>query len=80
MENLKETDDMVLLLERHKREIWEWQKKESQWARDKNQLDGNKQIIQELSSKLIEMGKANLALKKRVEEAEGEVTIITLRR
>ena len=76
MENLKETDDMVLLLERHKREIWEWQKKESQWARDKNQLDGNKQIIQELSSKLIEMGKANLALKKRVEEAEGEVTII----
>ena len=44
--------------------------------RDKNQLDGNKQIIQELSSKLIEMGKANLALKKRVEEAEGEVTII----
>ena len=32
MENLKETDDMVLLLERHKREIWEWQKKESQWA------------------------------------------------
>ena len=72
----KETDDLVLLIEQHKREIWEWKQKESQWVRDKNQLDGNKQIIGELSTKLIEMGKANVALKKRAQEAEGENTII----
>ena len=76
MENLKETDDMLLLIEQHKKDIWEWKQKEAQWIRDKNQLDGNKQIIEELSTRLIEMGKATLALKKRAQEAEGENSII----
>ena len=70
------TEDLTSLLEQHKKDIWEWKQKESQWIKDKNQLDGNKQIVVELSTKLIEMGKINLALKKRVEEAEGENTII----
>ena len=76
MSEVKETDDMVLLIEQHKRDIWEWKQKESQWIRDKNLLDGNKQIIEELSSRLVEMGKDSLALKKRVQEAEGETTIV----
>ena len=70
------TDTLTSLIEQHKKEIWEWKQKESQWIRDKNQLDGNKQIIEELSTKLIEIGKANVALKKRAQEAEGENTII----
>ena len=61
--------DLTLLLDQHQKEVWEYKKKESQWIRDKNQLDGNKRIIEELSTKM-------LALKKRVEEAEGEVTLI----
>ena len=69
MENLKETDDMLFLIEQHKRDIWEYKQKEMQWIRDKNQLDGNKQIIEELSAQMV-------ALKKRAEEAEGEVTLI----
>ena len=69
MENLKETDDMLFLIEQHKRDIWEYKQKEMQWIRDKNQLDGNKKIIEEISAKMV-------ALKKRVEEAEGEVTLI----
>ena len=76
MSEVKETDDMVLLIEQHKREIWEWKQKEFQWIRDKNQLDGNKKIIEELSTKLIEMAKANMAFKKRAQEAEGETTIV----
>ena len=76
IDKIKETDDMVLLIEQHKRDIWEWQQKESQWIRDKNQLDGNKRIIEELSTRLVEMGKDNLALKKRAQEAEGETTIV----
>ena len=70
------TEDLTSLLEHHKQDIWEWKQRESQWIRDKNQLDGNKQIIEELSTKLIEMAKVNLALKKRAQEAEGENTII----
>ena len=76
IDKIKETDDMVLLIEQHKREIWEWKQKEFQWIRDKNLLDGNKRIIEELSTRLIEMGKDNLALKKRAQEAEGETTIV----
>ena len=70
------TEDLTSLIEQHQKDIWEWKQKESQWVRDKNQLDGNKRIIEELSTRLVEMGKANLALKKRAQEAEGETTIV----
>ena len=70
------TLDLTSLLEQHKKDIWEWKQKESQWIRDKNQLDGNKKIIEELSSKMVEIGKANLALQQRAREAEGETTIV----
>jgi len=55
------TDALTSLIEQHQKDIWEWKQKESQWIRDKNQLDGNKRIIEELSAKLIETGKLNLA-------------------
>ena len=69
IDKVKETDDMILLIEQHQKEIWEWKQKEHQWIRDRNQLDGNKRIIVELSTKLIDM-------KKRAQEAEGETTIV----
>ena len=75
-DKIKETDDMLFLIEQHKRDIWEWKQKESQWIKDKNLLEGSKRIVEELSTKLIELGKINLALKKRVQEAEGETTIV----
>ena len=56
--------DLTLLIEQHQKEIWEWKQKESQWIMDKNQLDGNKKIIEELSSKIVEMGKINLVHKE----------------
>ena len=77
-EECEMTDEFRLasLLEQHQKDIWAWKQKESQWIRDKNLLDGNKQIVEELSIKLIEISKINLALKKRVQEAEGETTIV----
>ena len=70
------SEDLASLIEQHQKEIWEWKQKESQWIRDKNQLDGNKRIIAELSAKMVEIVKANVAWKKRAQEAEGENTII----
>ena len=61
MENLKESDDMLLLIEQHKRDIWEYKQKESKWIQDQNLLDGTKRIVEEISAKLIEVGKLNLA-------------------
>jgi len=75
-DKVQETDDFMWLIEQHKKEVWEYKQKESQWIRDKNLLDGNKRIIEELSTRLVEMGKDNLALKKRAQEAEGETTIV----
>ena len=66
----------TLLIEKYQKEIWEWKQKESQWIRDKNQLVGHKRIVEELSTKIVELSKANLTLKKRAQEAEGENTII----
>ena len=68
--------DLTLLIEDHKKEIWEWKQKESQWIRDKNQLDGHKQIVSELSQKLIEATRLNLELKKKLTEAEGETSLV----
>ena len=76
MNEIKETDDMLFLIEQHKREIWAWKQKESKWVQDKNLLEGSKRIINELSAKMVEVGKVNLAFKKRAEEAEGETTIV----
>ena len=69
IDKVEETGDMLLLIEQHQKETWEWKQKESQWIKDRNLLAGNKQIIEELSIKLI-------AMKKRAQEAEGENTII----
>ena len=48
------TDEMVLLIEQHKKEIWEWKQKESELIKTENLLSGSKKIIEELSGKLIE--------------------------
>jgi len=58
------TEDLILLIEQHKRDIWEWKQKESQWIKDQNLLAGGRRIIEELSTKMIELGKINLAHKE----------------
>jgi len=66
------TDELTLLIEEHKKEIWEYKQKESEWVKTKNLADGYKKIIEELSSKLIEqvriITQLELEIKKLVEE------------
>ena len=49
--------DLSLLVDQHKREIWAYKMKESEWIRTKNQLDGNKKIIEEMSAQIIDLQK-----------------------
>jgi chromosome segregation ATPase len=49
--------DLTFLIEQHRQEIWEFKKKEMEWIRTKNQLDGNKRIIEELSMKIVDLKK-----------------------
>jgi phosphoglycerate-specific signal transduction histidine kinase len=60
---------LLLLIEQHKKEIWEWKRKESKWLEDRVLLDGTKKLVNKLSEELTRM-------KKRAQEAEGENTII----
>ena len=63
--------NLILLIEQYKKEIWDWKQKESQWIMDKNQLEGHKRIVEELSTKIVEVGKVNLILKTKINELEG---------
>ena len=72
-------EDLIGLIEQHKKDIWEWKQKESQWIRDKNLLEGNKRIVEELSTKIVEVGKINIEhqrlngrLQTRVTELEDD--------
>jgi len=61
--------DLSLLIEQHKKEIWAFKMKESEWIKTKNQLDGNKRIIEEMSSQIQD-------LRKRNSEVENEMAIL----
>jgi chromosome segregation ATPase len=55
--NNDSTLDLSLLIDQHRREIHRYKMKESEWIRTQNQLDGNKRIVEELSSKVIDLKK-----------------------
>jgi hypothetical protein len=66
------TEELALLIEEHKKEIWEYKQKESEWVKTKNLADGYKKVIEELSAKLVEQEKyiqnLNQEIEKLVEE------------
>ncbi len=62
------TDELTLLIEEHKKEIWEYKQKESEWVKTKNLADGYKKVIEELSSKLVEQEKYIQTLGEEIEK------------
>jgi len=46
--------DLTLLIEMHKKEIWDWKQKESEWVKTENLLSGTKKIIDEMGAKIIQ--------------------------
>jgi hypothetical protein len=42
------------LIEKHKKEIWDWKQKESEWIKTDNLFKGAQKIIEELSAKLVQ--------------------------
>ena len=74
-------NDLSLLVELHQKEIWEWKKKEMDWIKTKNLLDGSKRIIEDLSAKLVqqvriiqELQYDNNTYKKEIEKLLAEKT------
>ena len=66
------TDEIVLLIEQHKKEIWEYKQKESDWIKTKNLADGYKKVIEDISSKLINQSKIIKQLEQEIERLVAE--------
>ena len=64
--------DLSLLLEQHRKEIWEYQKKESEWEHTKNLLEGTKQIVVDLSAEVSELKRANEIMKDEIDRISEE--------
>ena len=62
------TEELALLIEEHKKEIWEYKQKESEWVKTKNLADGYKKVIEELSAKLVEQEKYIQNLGQEIEK------------
>ena len=50
--NLGET--LPYMIEKHKKEIWDWKQKEADWIKTDNLFKGSQKIIEELSAKLVQ--------------------------
>jgi|TARA_R110002020_G_scaffold388694_1_gene599405 hypothetical protein len=61
--------DLTFLIERHKKELWEYKEKESEWIRTQNQLDGHKKIVDELSVQIKD-------LRKKADDAILETSLV----
>jgi hypothetical protein len=57
-----------LLIEQHKREIWQWRQKESHWIKTQNLAEGYKKIIDELSAKIFQQAEIIKQLEKELED------------
>jgi hypothetical protein len=58
--------DLTFMLEQHKKEIWDWKQKETEWIKTKNLADGYKKVIEELSAKLIDQVRVISELEKKL--------------
>ena len=57
--------DLSALIDEHKKELWKWKMKESEWIKTQNQLDGTKKIVEELA-------RSNVSLKKEIDRLAEE--------
>ena len=58
--------DLTFMIEQHKKEIWEYRQKESDWINTQNLADGYKKVIEELSAKLVDQVRVIAELEKKL--------------
>jgi|TARA_E500000318_G_scaffold57617_1_gene53438 hypothetical protein len=64
--------DLTFIIEQHKKEIWEYKQKESEWIKTENLATGYKKVIEELSAKLIDQIRVITELEKEIERLVAE--------
>ena len=64
--------DLTFIIEQHKKEIWEYKQKESEWVKTQNLADGYKKVIEDLSAKIIDQIRVIAELDKEIERLVAE--------
>jgi hypothetical protein len=64
--------DLTFMIEQHKKEIWNYKQKESEWIKTENLATGYKKVIEELSAKLIDQIRIIAELEKEIERLVAE--------
>ena len=64
--------DLTLLVEMHKKEIWDWKQKESERIKTENLLSGTKKIIDEMGAKIIDQTRIILQLEEEIKRIVAE--------
>ena len=65
-----ESGNLPYLIEMHKKEIWEWKKKESEWIKTAHQLANAKNLISELSARIVKAFTVIAELEKKLKEKQ----------
>ncbi len=65
-------NDLEFVIKQHRKEIWTYKQKESEWEETKNQLEGTKHIVNRLSEQVSELKYSNQVLKDEVDRLAEE--------
>ena len=65
-------NDLEFVIKQHRKEIWTYKQKESEWEETKNQLEGTKQIVNRLTDQISELKYSNKVLKDELERLAEE--------
>jgi hypothetical protein len=65
-------NDLSLLIEMHKKEIWQWKQQESKWIETQNLFEGAKKIIDEMGAKIIQQTAVIKQLEQEIERLVAE--------
>ena len=68
----KGDNDLEFVIKQHRKEIWTYKQKESEWEETKNQLEGTKQIVNRLTDQISELKYSNKVLKDELERLAEE--------
>ena len=64
--------DLTFIIEQHKKELWKYKQKESEWINTENLANGYKKVIEDLSAKLVDQIRVIAELEKEIERLVAE--------
>jgi len=73
-----DTSPIEALTEQYRADLWEYKKRESLYIQTKNQLDGTKQIVIEMSGTIRELKTQNDNLMKEIDRLNEEVQLLEI--